>query len=547
MPQTPPAAILVPSLAAAVGAAIAIATGTRLPSLATIGTAIAISAVSYSFYNAIKYTILPTEWIVGKKIKRYPNNRPVLGNLLAIVSNLHRYHDMNNDAFKESDEESLLITRPFHPPAITTIDPALIEYVLKTEFESFEKGPFYRKNLHDILGDGIFNTDGEKWKEQRKLAANIFTIQNFKEIIENTFAEKILVLVSVFDAAVESKEKVNLYDLFLRFTMDGFCKIAFGTEINSLTAKERPAFAIAFDRIERVGMKRFLLPFAKVMEHLTTEGRQFLRDVQLIHNFSRSIVDQRLALAKNPHPAADLPQRDLLALMINATSSTSTNKEATHDVQRRRTLADGLYNFLTAGRDSTGITLSWIFLMLARHPTVLSRLLAEIDAATAGLSLTDTVSYETVRNRVPFATAVMRETLRLYPALPSNGKQASRDMVLPNGMRVRRGMRIVWSTYAQGRSTRLWGPDAGEFRPERWLEMDKVPSQFVYTAFNAGPRVCLGKSFAELEIVFVVMELLRRFRFEVEDREADGGPKTYTMSSMLAMKDGALMASVERR
>ncbi|KAI9317792.1 cytochrome P450, partial [Zopfochytrium polystomum] len=197
--------------------------------------------------------------------------------------------------------------------------------------------------------------------------------------------------------------------------------------------------------------------------------------------------------------------------------------------------------------DSTGITLSWIFLMLARHPTVLSRLLAEIDASTAGLSPTATVSYETVRNRVPFATAVMRETLRLFPALPSNGKQASRDMVLPNGMRVRRGMRIVWSTYAQGRSTRLWGPDAGEFRPERWLEMDKVPSQFVYTAFNAGPRVCLGKSFAELEIVFVVVELLRRFRFEVEDREADGGPKTYTMSSMLAMKDGALMASVERR
>ncbi|KAI9325746.1 cytochrome P450 [Zopfochytrium polystomum] len=502
--------------------------------VATIGTAIAISAVSYSFYNAIKYTILPTEWIVGKKIKRYP-------------STLHLTRLQHPDAFKENDEESLLITRPFHPPAITTIDPALIEYVLKTEFESFEKGPFYRKNLHDILGDGIFNTDGEKWKEQRKLAANIFTIQNFKEIIENTFSEKILVLVFVFDAAVESKEKVNLYDLFLRFTMDGFCKIAFGTEINSLTAKERPAFAIAFDRIERVWMKCFLLPFAKVMEHLTTEGRQFLRDVLLIHNFSRSIVDQRLALAKSPHTAADLPQRDLLALMINATSSTSTNKEATHDAQRRRTLADGLYNFLTAGRDSTGLTLSWIFLMLARHPTVLSRLLAEIDAATAGLSPTDTVSYETVRNRVPFATAVMRETLRLYPALPSNGKQASRDMVLPNGMRVRRGMRIVWSTYAQGRSTRLWGPDAGEFRPERWLEMDKVPSQFVYTAFNAGPRVCLGKSFAELEIVFVVVELLRRFRFEVEDREADGGPKTYTMSSMLAMKDGALMASVERR
>ncbi|KAI9324739.1 cytochrome P450 [Zopfochytrium polystomum] len=450
---------------------------------------------------------------------------------------------MYSEELNEGDGESILVSRPLVPAVIATIDPAVIEFVLKSEFASFEKGPFFRGNFHDLLGDGIFNTDGERWKAQRKLASTIFTVKNFKDIIETTFPEKLHELVAVLNAAADSKESVNLYDLFMRFTMDGFCKIAFGTDINSLAAKERPAFAVAFDRAQVMSIKRFLSPFRKPMEHYTTEGKQFHRDLRLIRDYSLSIVDQRLALARSPDTTANPRQRDLLALMISATPANTAS--STSDL--RSDLADGLINFLTAGRDTTGVALSWLFLMLERHPSVYTRLLAEVDAATAGLPPTATVSYETVRSRVPYATAVMRETLRLYPPVPGNGKQAMRDMVLPNGVRVWRGMRVVWFSYAQGRSTRLWGPDAAEFRPERWMEMENVPSQFAYTAFNAGPRVCLGKSFAEMEIVFVVVELLRRFRFVVQDREADGGPKTYVLSSLLAMKDAVLMADIEGR
>lgn len=93
----------------------------------------------------------------------------------------------------------------------------------------------------------------------------------------------------------------------------------------------------------------------------------------------------------------------------------------------------------------------------------------------------------------------MNEVLRLYPAVPGNRKQALEDDVLPDGTHVRKGDEITFQPFCQGRSEKVWGPDAKEFKPERWItesgELLKVDNG-KFIAFHAGPRVCLGKYIA---------------------------------------------------
>ncbi|KAI9354612.1 cytochrome P450 [Zopfochytrium polystomum] len=489
----------------------------RRPSsrLHAVGAVVAVVTASYSLYRMLKYTALPTEWIYKKKLKRYPGNLPILGNSLTLVSQLDTLHDKFSEAFEANDDQPMIISTLNSMPGIMINDPVLMEHVFKTHFEKYEK-------------------------RQRKLAANIFNVKNFRDFVEHAFAEKIHDLVVILDGAAERGELVNLNDLFFRFTLDGFCKIAFGTEIHCLTASERPVFAASFDRAQINLLKRFVVPFAKLVELLTPSGWQFRRDLAVIREFSYSIVDRRIAELAGDASSTSSARHDLLTYMMQM-------RDASGGAIGRAELSTNLINFLFAGRDTTGLTLTWTFLLLARHPSVLDKLLAEIDAATAGMDDAATVSYDVVRS-LPYANAVMHETLRLYPPVPYNMKQAVADDVLPNGAAVSKGMMLSWGPYALGRSKKIWGEDAREFRPERWLEMAKVPSAFAYNVFNAGPRICLGKSFAEIEVVFVLVELLRRFSFGVRDiGNGPGGKKTYTVSATLAMEGGELLASVTRR
>ena len=88
------------------------------------------------------------------------------------------------------------------------------------------------------------------------------------------------------------------------------------------------------------------------------------------------------------------------------------------------------------------------------------------------------------------------ETLRLYPSVPTNIRLSVKEDRLPSGAKVHKGDSVMWSLYAAGRSTHLWGPDARTFNPERWIqetgELQRV-SPYQWMAFNAGPRNCIGK------------------------------------------------------
>ncbi|KAI0934646.1 hypothetical protein AcV5_006421 [Taiwanofungus camphoratus] len=180
-------------------------------------------------------------------------------------------------------------------------------------------------------------------------------------------------------------------------------------------------------------------------------------------------------------------------------------------------LHDEVLNILLAGRDTTACSLTFAVYFLSTHPHVLRQLRAEV-LAKVGTRRRPT--YEDIKE-MRYLRAVINETLRLYPPVPWNVRYSTRETTLlnpdPSGkpFYVPPNTPISWSALAMHRRTDLWGPDAMEFDPDRFLD-ERVhkyltPNPFIFLPFNAGPRICLGQQFAYNEISFFLIKLLQRF------------------------------------
>ncbi|KIJ06968.1 hypothetical protein PAXINDRAFT_91187, partial [Paxillus involutus ATCC 200175] len=177
-------------------------------------------------------------------------------------------------------------------------------------------------------------------------------------------------------------------------------------------------------------------------------------------------------------------------------------------------IRDEILNIMIAGRDTTAGTLTFVIYMLSQHPDVLRRLREEI------LSMVGSLRRPTLEDmrEMKYLRAVINETLRLYPAVPFNVRTTTVPTVLP-GIRggkpiyIPANTRAAYSVFLMHRRKDLWGPDAEEFDPARFLD-ERVqkyltPNPFIFAPFNAGPRICLGQQFAYNEVSYFLIRLLQ--------------------------------------
>lgn len=209
-----------------------------------------------------------------------------------------------------------------------------------------------------------------------------------------------------------------------------------------------------------------------------------------------------------------------------------------------------------AGRDTTAQALTWQFYSLMVNPRVMKNMLHEIDSVLQGSE--DAINYETLMNLMPYTKAVLHETLRLHPPVPKNVRQAVDDDILPDGTHVNKGDFIGYSNWCMGRNKSVWGQDAELFVPERWLVPEpnadpsssaarfgkfKAESQYKFISFNAGPRLCLGQTFALLEAMVTTCILLQRYEFKLVPRH----PVPRIKGSVTLPMKGPLMTIVTER
>jgi fatty acid omega-hydroxylase len=266
--------------------------------------------------------------------------------------------------------------------------------------------------------------------------------------------------------------------------------------LDSISGKDVP-FATAFDSAQKVVSERFVNPFYKIKELF---NRSLTAQIKAVRSFGADVVAKR-RLENNVGGV----KSDLLQLFIDYRDE---NGKGLDD----EALVDQVINFIIAGRDTTAQTISWLLFCLSQNPGVTEKVLEEANLLVGDGEIT----YETVKS-MEYAKAVFKETLRLYPSVSRNLKQAVADDILPNGTRIAAGTQVGFSAYAMGRSAKIWDNPL-EFNPERWIGT-AVPTPYKFPAFNAGPRICIGRVVAELQGVFVFVTLLRKFEIEVANPE----------------------------
>ncbi|MCO5596279.1 hypothetical protein L7F22_050340 [Adiantum nelumboides] len=353
-------------------------------------------------------------------------------------------------------------------------------------------------------------------------------------------------------------------EVFTRLTFDSICEVGFGVEMGTLSASMPIVpFAKAFDSATGIVAKRFFNPLWKLQRLLNIGAEAKLKeDVLLLNQFTSTLIRKRREEidSKACHQMSNNEHSDLLSRFLMA------DKESTTDRSNMR-LRDLIINFVIAGRDTTSIALSWFLYVMSHEPQVQDKILQELHEIWQkgeercthssedhnhenqgcckrcieryGASL----SFEALAN-MHYLHATLCETLRLYPVVPEDGKTAYQRDVLPDGTRVNRGDVVLFAPYAMGRMTNLWGTDALEFKPERWLKDDvfEPQSPFKFSAFQAGPRICLGKDFAFLQMKMTAAILLKYFKFHLVTNDV----VTYKVALTLSMSK-ALQMSVECR
>lgn len=194
--------------------------------------------------------------------------------------------------------------------------------------------------------------------------------------------------------------------------------------------------------------------------------------------------------------------------------------------------------FIFAGRDSTSLTMTWFIIEMNRHPEVLANVRRELadKLPKLGMDDTETPSVEDI-DQLVYLEAAIRECIRLNPVAPAMQRTAAQDTTLYNGTVIKAGTRVILPHYAMGHLETVWGPDAEEFKPERWIDADTGKllhvSPFRFTAFLAGPRMCLGMRFALAEMKITLATILSKFDLQTVENP-DGF--TYIPSVTLQVK-----------
>ncbi|XP_022887556.1 cytochrome P450 704B1-like [Olea europaea var. sylvestris] len=503
-------------------------------------------------------------WIFLHRFKQRhakgPKTWPFLGAAIEQLMNYHRMHDWLVKYLARS--RTVVVPMPFTTYTYIA-DPTNVEHVLKTSFCNYPKGEVYHSYMEVLLGDGIFNADGELWRKQRKTASFEFASKNLRDFSTVVFREYSLKLSAILSQASYSNQQVDMQELLMRMTLDSICKVGFGVEIGTL-APNLPdnLFAKAFDTANIIVTLRFIDPLWRVKKFFNVGSEVILdQSIKTVDDFTYSVIQRRKAEIDKAreYNKDEKIKHDILSRFIELSKDPENN-------MNDKSLRDVVLNFVIAGRDTTATTLAWAIYMIMSHEGVANKLYSELKffeehSAKEDISLDTyhTEGPESFNQRVEkfagllnydslgklyYLHAVITETLRLYPAVPQDPKGILENDVLPDGTKVKAGGMVTYVPYSMGRMEYNWGPDAASFKPERWLKdgIFQNASPFKFTAFQAGPRICLGKDSAYLQMKMALAILCRFYEFKL----VPGHPVKYRMMTVLSMENGMKLTVSKR-
>ncbi|XP_010275494.1 PREDICTED: cytochrome P450 86B1-like [Nelumbo nucifera] len=514
------------------------------------------ASISGYFLLAILSVFFLMRWVLFFKQKlknQIIAEWPFLGSLPTVAWNMNRLHDWITEIFISLGIKTFYLKGLFSKlDYVFSCDPQNFEYILKVNSGNYPKGEDMRQ-IFDILGDGIFNTDFESWATQRRASHSAFRLIEFRSFVSYTvqkvIEEKLLPLLA---HVAREGSVIDLQDVLLRFTFDTIAMTTCGKDPGFL-AKELPGNVVAkaIDDAQEAILYRNFVPMLiwKLMRLLNVGSEKKMAKAWEVAD--NTIID--IILQKKEQLLNGTDESEKINSLLSIFIRSQGQKNEYWSKSRMKFLRDLSLNFIIAGRDTTASGLLWFFWLVCRNPHVEEKILEELKLAFAkkkgngiGSNKPWVFDSEDLKEFV-YLHAAICESLRLYPPVATQKKGPIREDILPDGTTVKPGMQIVLSNYALARMPSVWGKDCLEFKPERWLREDgttlnnEMISKLLF-AFGTGPRTCLGKDMAFTQMKMAAAAVLFNYSIQV----VEGHPVSLKRSIILQMKDG-LMVNVKER
>lgn len=417
-------------------------------------------------------------------------------------------------------------TQLFGKGALIVNDPGLIKHIMVDNVANYRMSDMRQMVLRPILRDGLLTAEGPVWKRSRKAVAPIFTPRHAQGFADQMLQQSEL-FVEKYRGLGEGGQVFDITIDMAEMTVAILADTLFSGDVDTATGTFAEEVNQLLHRMGRVDPMDIMRAPSWVPRLTQIRGRKVLAKFR---NTVRDTMRGRLERIKAD--AASAPEDFLTLLLAQAGPDGLTMDE----------IEDNILTFIGAGHETTARALAWTLYCVANAPQVRNAMEEEIDSVIAsGAAPVEWL------DRMPHVRAAFEEGMRLYPPAPSINRAAIAD----DGWANTKGERVAipaettilimpWTLHRH----ELYWEKPRAFMPERFLPENRSRiSRFQFLPFGAGPRVCIGATFAMQEAVIALAVLMGRFRFD-----ATSDTRPWPVQKLTTQpRDGMPMLVTERR
>jgi len=373
-----------------------------------------------------------------------------------------------------------------HIPIYLIVHPRDIETVLVTNSANFTKSADYRA-LARVLGQGLLTSEGDFWQRQRGLIQPAFHRQNIQSYASVMTGAAKRMLDSWKDRDVR-----NLHEEMMRVTLEIVGQCLYGAEVSGAAEQVGKAMEVVTERFVTNASQALMFPF----DIPVIFARKEWLAIRELNKIIGNIIRERRS--------SNEQREDLLDMLLRVRDA---DGKPMSDAQLR----DEVMTLFLAGHETTAIALSWACYLVSQNPQIEAKLAEELRTV-----LGERVPTPDDLPRLRYTEMVLKETLRLYPAVWGIGRRSIAECEL-GGYRVPAGSNIFILQWRTQRDARFF-PEPERFDPGRWnddpVRSGKIP-RFAYFPFGGGPRVCVGASFAMMEATLLLAMIQQKFHLDL--------------------------------
>jgi len=406
-----------------------------------------------------------------------PPQYPILGSLLS--HNRNPFDFVTENARTYGD---VVYWELADKPIYQVNHPDDIEYVLVENNQNYVKGELFQDALRPVLGEGLLNSEGQRWRRQRHLIQPSFHPNEIQEYAEIMVSATESLLGSWTDRAV-----IDIHEEMMGLTLRIVAESLLGVELEREIETIGENLEIVLGHVDRIS-HRLVPPWVP-----TPSNKRYQEAIRNLETVVSRIIENR---------RRDPGGTDVVSILLDVEDEHGRSMSD-------RQLRDEIMTFLLAGHETTALALTYTFYLLAKYPQVEKEVVEEIRG-----TLGEARPTATDRRRLSVTERTITESMRLYPPVDNVVREAvEADRV--GGYSVPAGSTIWLSQWVVHRDPR-WYPDPLAFDPSRWTGefRDSLP-RLAYFPFGAGPRRCVGDQFALLEATLVLTTILREYHLEL--------------------------------